>query len=64
MIGGRIDLAHAYLGKVADLIGGKVRQLENPRSWYVEGKTGKFPDTIELLSRQDEWLEIIGGTGS
>jgi hypothetical protein len=56
---GRIDLAHEYLGKVADLIGGRVRQLENPRSWYVERKTGKFPDAIELLSRQDEWLEII-----
>ena len=56
---GRVDLAHEYLGKVARLIGGKVRELENPRSWYVVEKAGKFPDAIELLSRQDEWLEIV-----
>ncbi len=56
---GRIDLAHEYLAKVASLVGGKVRQTEKPSGWYVEGVKDRLPNASELLSRQDEWLEII-----
>jgi hypothetical protein len=56
---GRIDLAHEYLVKVASLLGGKVRQTEKQTHWYVEGANTGLPDAIDLLSRQEEWLDII-----
>ena len=45
--------------KLATLIGGKVRETKKETGWYVEGAKSRLPDAIELLSRQDEWLEII-----
>jgi hypothetical protein len=56
---GRIDLAHEYLAKVANLLGSKVRQTEKVKGWYVEGAKARLPDAIDLLSRQEEWLDII-----
>jgi hypothetical protein len=56
---GRIDLAHEYLAKVANLLGSKVRQTEKVTGWYVEGAKARLPDAIDLLSRQEEWLDII-----
>ncbi len=56
---GKIDLSHAYLQRVAMLIGGKVRQTSDPIGWYVEGAKSRLPDANDLLSRQDAWLEVI-----
>ena len=56
---GKVDLAHEYLAKLASRVGGKVRETDNPKSWYVGGAKSKFPDAIDLLSQQAEWLEII-----
>ena len=56
---GRIDLSHEYLAKVASLLGSKVRQTEKVAGWYVEGAKTRLPDAIDLLSRQEKWLDII-----
>lgn len=56
---GRVDLAHEYLAKLAGLIGGKVRQTDSPKGWYVEGNANRLPNAMDLLSRSDVWLEII-----
>jgi hypothetical protein len=55
----KVELAHEYLEKIATLLDTRVRRTESPNSWYVEGKTQKFPDAIDLLSKQTEWLDII-----
>jgi hypothetical protein len=55
---GRLDLAHEYLAKVAALVGGTVRQTQDPAQWYiVDG--GKPVEALKLLSRSTEWLDII-----
>ena len=32
---GKVDLAHEYLGRLASLVGGKVRRTPKPENWYV-----------------------------
>jgi hypothetical protein len=56
---GRTDLAHEYLTRLAELIGREVHQADNPRSWYVKGTESQYPEAIDLLSRQEGWLDII-----
>jgi hypothetical protein len=56
---GRLELAHEYLQKIADLIGGDVRKTANPAQWYVT-IAKRQPGAMVLLSRQDEWLALIG----
>ena len=55
---GRIDLAHEYLQRVATLIGGKVRETPDPAQWYIV-KGEKNPPAMELLTKSDDWLDII-----
>jgi hypothetical protein len=52
-------LAHEYLAKIAALMGKGVRRGENAKGWRVEGDKNKRPNAIDLLSRPNEWLEII-----
>ena len=57
---GHIELAHEYLQKIADLIGGEVRKTAKPSQWYVALKgTKKCPRAMVLLTRQDEWQALI-----
>ena len=56
---GHADLAHKYLEDIASLIGGKVRQTKKPTQWYVVSEGTTLPKAMALLSRQDEWLNII-----
>ena len=58
---GHIELAHEYLQKLADLVGGEVRKTANPGQWYVALKgTKQQPSAMVLLTRQDEWRILIG----
>jgi hypothetical protein len=56
---GKVDLAHEYLAKIAALMEKKLLPGEHPKGWRVVGNDGKRPPAIDLLSRSDEWLEII-----
>jgi hypothetical protein len=58
---GHIELAHEYLDKIAALIGGEVRKSVKPGRWHVTLKgTKQVPNAMVLLTRQDEWLALIG----
>jgi hypothetical protein len=58
---GYIELAHEYLQKLAEVIGGEVRKTANPAQWYVALKgTKQQPSIMALLRRQDEWQALIG----
>jgi hypothetical protein len=58
---GHIELAHEYLEKIAALIGGEVRKTVKPGRWHVTLKgTKQVPNAMVLLTRQDEWLALIG----
>jgi hypothetical protein len=56
---GKVDLAHEYLDKIATLMGSKVLPGEHPKGWRLGGNKGERPPAIDLLSRSDQWLEII-----
>jgi hypothetical protein len=55
---GRLELAHEYLEKIANLIGGYVRKTTNSAQWYVTLRSRQTPVMV-LLTRQDEWLAVI-----
>jgi hypothetical protein len=57
---GRVELAHKYLERIADLIGAEVRQTTNPAQWYVALKgTKQYPSAMALLTRQDQWQLLV-----
>jgi hypothetical protein len=56
---GKVELAHEYLSRIAALMNKNVRRAEHPKGWRVVGDNNKRPPAIDLLSRSNEWLEII-----
>jgi hypothetical protein len=56
---GRLELAHEYLQKIANLLGGDVRKTANSAQWYVTLRK-RQPPIMVLLKCQDEWLALIG----
>lgn len=56
---GKVDLSHEYLAKVAALMGKRLVPGDDPKGWRVTEIDGGRPPAIDLLSRPDEWLEII-----
>lgn len=56
---GRVDLAHAYLQELADIIDGQVHRTKNEARWYVKGRDGSLPRLRDLLQHEDQWLAAI-----
>jgi len=56
---GRIDLAHDYMAKLAELGGGSVRKTKDPTQWYVVKSGTAVARAIDVLRKPDEWLDII-----
>jgi hypothetical protein len=62
---GRLDLSHAYLGDIAALINGDIRQTKKPAEWYVvkkgveRGYSESLPDAMDLLAKPDKWLGAV-----
>jgi len=56
---GQIELAHAYLGELAGLLGGEVRKTPKPTQWHVVLSGTIVPKAMDLLSREREWATAI-----
>ncbi len=56
---GHVDLAHDYLGALARLIKGRIRETPTAGNWNVVDTSGKQPQALTLLRKSDEWLTVI-----
>ena len=56
---GRVDLSHAYLEDLADLIGGQVRKTNDDTEWNLRGSNGKHPPASSVLADRQKLLEVI-----
>lgn len=52
---GRVELAHQYQDRIAEIVGGHVRKTNTPYSWYVVVDGTQKPRIGSLLDREEEW---------
>ena len=56
---GRVDLAHAYQARLAELVGGYVRQTPKPAAWYVATRGTSRPTLGTLLDQAEGWAAAV-----
>ena len=56
---GRVDLGHAYQARLAELVGGSVRQTPKPAAWYVATRGTSRPAPGTLLDQGEGWATAV-----